>query len=78
MAEEMIQLSMRAYDGRGSPTMLTELVLDALGQPSPDELMVALCDQRIGQRDLLQLVPLLFEAAMQGDRVSQDLITRVG
>lgn len=78
MAREMIQLSMRAHDGRGSPTLLTELVLDALGQPSPDELMVALCDQRIGQRDLLRLVPLLFEAAMQGDRVSQDLITRVG
>ena len=78
MAKEMIQLAMRAHDGRGSPTLLTELVLDALGQPSPDELMVALCDRRIGQRDLLRLVPLLFEAAMQGDRVSQDLITRVG
>jgi N-acetylglucosamine kinase-like BadF-type ATPase len=78
IAKEMIQLSMRAHDGRGSPTLLTELGLDALGQPSPDELVVALCDQRIGQRDLLRLVPLLFEAAMQGDRVSQDLITRVG
>ena len=78
MAEEMIQLSMRAYDGRGSPTILTELVLDALDQPSPDELMLALCDQRIRQRDLLPLVPLLFEAAMQGDLVSQNLITRVG
>ena len=78
MAKEMIQLSMRAYDGRGSPTILTELVLDALDQPSPDELMLALCDQRIRQRDLLPLVPLLFEAAMQGDQVSQDLITRVG
>jgi N-acetylglucosamine kinase-like BadF-type ATPase len=78
MAREMIQLSMRAHDGRGSPTLLTELVLDALGQPSPDGLMLALCDQRIGQRDLLRLVPLLFEAALQGDRVSQDLITRVG
>ena len=78
MAEEMIQLSMRAYDGRGSPTILIDLVLDALDQPSPDELIVALCDKRIGQRDLLQLVPLLFEAAIQGDQVSQDLITRVG
>src|SRR5829696_7138679 len=78
MVKEMIQLAMRAHDGRGSPTLLTEFVLDALGQPSPDELMVALCDRRIGQRDLLRLVPLLFEAAMQGDRVSQDLITRVG
>jgi N-acetylglucosamine kinase-like BadF-type ATPase len=78
IAKEMIQLSMRAHDGRGSPTMLTELVLEVLGQPSPDELMVALCDQRIGQRDLLGLVPLVFEAAVQGDRVSQDLITRVG
>jgi len=78
IAREMIQLSIRAHDGRGSPTMLTELILDALGQPSPDELMLALCDQRIGERDLLGLVPLVFEAAVQGDRVSQDLITRVG
>src|SRR5918997_265200 len=42
LAMEMVRLVMRADDGRGPPTLLTPLLLGALGQPTAFELMRAL------------------------------------
>ena len=78
IAHEMVRMVMRAADGRGVPTLLTELVLDALHQPSPYELMRALYNQQIDAKHVLYLVPLVFQAALRGDQVAQELIIRVG
>lgn len=78
IAQEMVRLVMRHHDGRGPETMLTGLVLDALGEPSPHDLMLALYHKRIAKRDILNLVPLLFAAALRGDEPAQDLIVRTG
>jgi len=85
ITREVIRLICRAWDGRGQPTMLTEMVLEALGLPSVEELISQLYQSefdyypgQFDQRRLLGLVPLVFEAAYQGDQVAQDLLVRVG
>jgi N-acetylglucosamine kinase-like BadF-type ATPase len=78
LAIEMIRLVMREADGRGRPTALTHMLLEALEQPTPYELMRALYHQRIERPDLLATVPLLFRAAMQVDEPAQELIIRLG
>jgi N-acetylglucosamine kinase-like BadF-type ATPase len=85
IAQEVIRQVSRAWDGRGQPTALTDMVLDALGLPSVEQLIAELyrsqLDTYAGQFDqgrLLDLVPLVFEAAYGGDEVAQDLLVRLG
>jgi len=85
IAHEMIRLICRAWDERGQPTVLTEMVLTALGLPSVKELIAQLYQSQFDyypgqfdQRRLLALVPFVFEAAYRGDPVAQDLLVRVG
>lgn len=78
LSQEMIRLVMRAWDGRGKPTLLTDLVLGALSGDSVEKLLSMLYHEQIDSRDLLDLVPLLFEASDAGDEVAQDLVVRMG
>lgn len=78
LAMEMVRLVMREADGRGRPTALTPMLLEALGQPTPYELMRALYHQHIERPQLFSTVPLLFRAAMQADEPAQQLIIRLG
>jgi N-acetylglucosamine kinase-like BadF-type ATPase len=75
---EIIRLVMRAWDGRGGPTLLTKMVLNKLGASSEEELLGQLRHHKIEQRALQALVPLLFEAAVADDQVAQDLVIRMG
>ncbi len=75
---EMIRLVMRAWDGRGKPTLLTKLILEALRVPSIEVLLSRLYHQEINQGRILELVPLLFQAAQEGDEVARELIVRMG
>lgn len=78
LSQEMIRAVMRAWDGRGKPTLLTRLVLDALEVGSEEALLVKLYHDEIGGRALLGLVPLLFDAALEQDEAAADLIVRMG
>ena len=78
LSQEMIRLVMRAWDGRGEPTLLTHLVLDALQQPSEETLIENLYFEKINPRQLIKLVPLIFQAALTGDKPASDLIQRMG
>jgi N-acetylglucosamine kinase-like BadF-type ATPase len=78
LSEEMIRSVMRAWDGRGSPTLLTELVLGALSASSVENLLSMLYHEQVDSQRLLDLVPLLFDAAEQGDQVAQELVVRMG
>jgi N-acetylglucosamine kinase-like BadF-type ATPase len=60
LSEEIIRAVMRAWDGRGKPTVLK------------------LHREEITYRDLLDLVPLLFEAAWAGDEVARELVVQMG
>jgi N-acetylglucosamine kinase-like BadF-type ATPase len=78
LAMEMVRLVMREADGRGDRTALTPMLLSALDQPSAYELMRALYHKQIERPLLLNTVPLLFRAAMQGDAPAQGLIIQLG
>jgi N-acetylglucosamine kinase-like BadF-type ATPase len=78
ISQEIIHLIMRAWDGRGEPTMLLQMVLDALGASSPEALLQMLHHNQVEQERLLALVPLLFEAACAGDAVAQKLVREIG
>lgn len=85
IALETVRLVCRAWDGRGRPTALTQKVLSHLGFPSVEALIAEMYRSQIPHYEggfdpqrLLGLVPLVFEAALEGDEVAQDLVVRVG
>ncbi len=78
ISQQMIRLVMRAWDGRGKPTVLSEMVLEALGVPSVEVLLRMLYHDQIEQDQILGLVPFLFEAAYAGDEVACHLVREVG
>jgi len=78
LAREAVRHVARAWDGRGEPTLLTELVLSALEVKSVEEMISALYYRNLEERKLLDLVPCIFEAAYRGDRVAQQILIRLG
>ncbi len=78
LSQEMIRLVMRAWDGRGEPTLLTQLVLRELAVPTVETLLLKLYHHEIEERRLLELTPLLFEAAEAGDGPACELVVRMG
>ncbi len=77
LSEEMIRLIMRAWDGRGKPTLLTGMVLNSLKLNSEEELLRGLYHGKIPYRKRLGLVPLIFEAAEAGDEPARELIKQM-
>jgi N-acetylglucosamine kinase-like BadF-type ATPase len=68
-----------AFDGRGEPTALTDLVLEATGKQHPADVLRELSAGRIGDSDFARLAPLVFRAHVQhGDAVAARIITRAG
>ena len=77
-SKEAIEAVLRAEDGRGAPTRLTELVLGQLGFSSVDEMLKALVAKKVGQASQLALCPRVFEASFAGDLVASGMIVRHG
>jgi N-acetylglucosamine kinase-like BadF-type ATPase len=78
LSQEMIRLAMRDWDGRGIPTLLSDMILKALDSPSHEHLISRLYHQEIDSQTILDLVPLLFEASQVGDQVARNLIVQLG
>lgn len=76
LAREAIWLVARAHDGRGRPTMLTDLVLAALEAPDVDEMIRKLYFKQVNRDARHRLPPLVFRAANAGDAVARDLVDR--
>jgi len=78
LSQEIIRAVMRAWDGRGPSTRLTQVVLEALKASSEEELLARLYHNMIDGSRLLDLVPLLFRTAAAGDAVATSLIAQMG
>jgi N-acetylglucosamine kinase-like BadF-type ATPase len=76
LAREAIRLVARAHDGRGRPTLLTGLVLAALGVPDVDEMIRTLYFKQADRDYLRSVTPLVFRAANAGDGVARELVER--
>jgi len=78
LARESIRAVARAWDGRGPPTALTPIVLEALDVPDAEQMIRALYLQQRDWDRILAIPPRVFEAAESGDAVARDLIVRSG
>jgi N-acetylglucosamine kinase-like BadF-type ATPase len=68
--------ALRGDDGRGPRTTLSRLVPEWFGLPSALAVVEALFLGRIGERRVLELVPLVFAEADAGDQVAAGLVAR--
>lgn len=73
---EAFRAIIRAWDGRGEPTLLTQLLLQDLGYDS----VQALFDDYLDNNKLppLGVAKLLFQAANQGDAVAKNILRMQG
>ena len=78
LSQEVIRHVMRAWDGRGQPTTLTQAVLKEFDLPSEEALLETLYHHKIDSKRLHQLVPLLFRVADQGDPVARRILISLG
>jgi N-acetylglucosamine kinase-like BadF-type ATPase len=67
----------RAQDGRGGPTVLSRLVPAYFGLADPLAVTVALHLGELSERRLVELPPVVFDAARQGDQVAGDIVLRL-
>jgi N-acetylglucosamine kinase-like BadF-type ATPase len=77
ISEAALAAAVRAKDGRGPATVLEQLVPAHFGFRSPPPLTRALYMGRIRQERLLELTPLVFEAAADGDVVARSILDRL-
>jgi N-acetylglucosamine kinase-like BadF-type ATPase len=68
--------AVRSEDGRGEKTALQHLVPEYFGLRRPRQLTEAMYFERIGEERLAELAPLVFQAAMDGDALAQDIVNR--
>ena len=68
--------AIRAEDGRGPQTALREAVAAHFGVPTVRDVALGIHRGKIGERELLELAPVLLAAARDGDEVARDLVRR--
>jgi N-acetylglucosamine kinase-like BadF-type ATPase len=66
----------RAFDGRGPATRLTELVLAEMHLATPSDLIHALYDRGLQRPLLAGLAAVVQEAMLAGDAVASDILAR--
>ena len=77
VGQEALAAAVRARDGRGAPTSLAALVPRALGKRRPIDVTRAMYDEKMSQRRLEELAPLVFAAAADGDAVARAIVDRL-
>jgi N-acetylglucosamine kinase-like BadF-type ATPase len=78
LGRQVIRAVTRAWDGRGPKTTLSRLVLDQMGVRDEHELIRLLRCAADVQDRILDLVPLVFEAAYQGDAIARSFLIALG
>lgn len=73
IAAQALTAVIRAYDGRGSPTMLTSRILKALGLSSPEEIIGWTYTDRSWAR-IAALVPEVVSCAKDGDQIAHEIL----
>jgi N-acetylglucosamine kinase-like BadF-type ATPase len=69
--------AVRAIDGRGPATVLTEMVPVHFGRRDPVDVMTAMHIGEIDERRVVELPPIVFAAARQGDAVAARIVLRL-
>jgi N-acetylglucosamine kinase-like BadF-type ATPase len=69
--------AVRAGDGRGPATLLRETVGEHFGFPDPEQLALAMSEDRVPMGALHELAPVVFAAAELGDPVAIGIALRL-
>jgi N-acetylglucosamine kinase-like BadF-type ATPase len=69
--------AVRAEDGRGRQTILAQLVPSFFKLTNPSAVTEAMYLGRVDQHRVVELAPLVFEAARRRDRVAREILDRV-
>jgi N-acetylglucosamine kinase-like BadF-type ATPase len=77
IGEAGVAAAVRAQDGRGPKTSLARSVPAHFGLRTPAALTRALYFERIEHNQLLEVAPIVFEAATAGDPVARSIIDRL-
>jgi N-acetylglucosamine kinase-like BadF-type ATPase len=77
IARQMIRAIMRAWDGRGQATTMRDPILETMCVKDETELIYKMRKEERNDR-VLDLVPILFDAAYLGDEVAQSIVTFIG
>lgn len=78
IAEDALRAVVRAWDGRGCETALTDAVLAATGQPSTEALYLALYRGAVDRSKTRECTRMVFKLAARGDRVAIEILRRIG
>ena len=78
IAIDAIRAVIRAWQGRGEPTMLTQMILDLTVQPDVAALYLALYRGRVTRDTRRAATRLVFQAAALGDAVATGILHRIG
>ncbi|WP_342663526.1 N-acetylglucosamine kinase [Paenibacillus pinihumi] len=76
LAVHAFRSAVRGWDGRGKPTLLSEIVPHKLGYASLQEMYDDVLDN--GKRPPFSLAKVVFEAAGQGDEAAIDILEEAG
>ena len=74
---EVLWHAMRAEDGRGQDTVLTEYLTSHFGVERVEEITIGIHKGKIPDDDLIGLAPMLLQAAGQGDPVARTVVNRL-
>jgi N-acetylglucosamine kinase-like BadF-type ATPase len=78
IARAALAAVMRAYDGRGESTLLTESMLRALGLSDPQEIIPRVYRQGMSHTEMADLAPVVFRAARKKDAVACGILEEAG
>ena len=76
IGREALTAVVKARDGRGPPTALSDRLLDATGCSEPDELMYRVYVLGLDRRATAALAPAVLAVSEAGDAVADDLLNR--
>jgi N-acetylglucosamine kinase-like BadF-type ATPase len=78
IVHEVFNAVLRAEDGRGQPTLLTQMILNHLGQPTVEALLRASISRQLDYGKFYAFAPLVFEAALKGDHIAVEILVHQG
>ncbi len=76
IGRDILASVVRAFDGRGEKTVLTELLLRELNAVDIGGVITWLYGKDTGRKEIAHLAPLLMEALAQKDAVAQAIVTK--
>ncbi len=76
IGREALWYAMRAQDGRGERTLLATLVPEHFGLRRPRQVMEAIHLRKMGEERVVELPPVVFRAAAEGDAVARRIVDR--